>query len=57
MLIDPMRFGLHETRAIWSPKHFTPKPDVVALLYNTSERIHAHKREVAPSDIQQQLQH
>lgn len=57
MVVDPLRFGLHEARAAWPLKHFTPKPDLVILLYDTPERIHARKPELAPSDIQQQLQH
>jgi len=55
MMVDPVRFGLSSaigTGLLW---RFTPKPDMVILLYDDPERIHKRKPELSIAEIDRQL--
>lgn len=54
MVVDPLRYGLSSargTRLLW---RFIPKPDLVILLYDDPERIHARKPELPVEEIARQ---
>lgn len=54
MAVDPLRYGLSSawgTRLLWK---LIPKPDLVILLYDTPERIHARKPELTKSEMKTQ---
>ena len=55
MAIDPIRYGLSSTRGTRLLWRLIPKPDLVVLLYDDPERIHARKPELPKEEIDQQL--
>ncbi len=54
MVVDPLRYGLSSargTRLLW---RLIPKPDLVILLYDDPQRIHARKPELPVDEIARQ---
>jgi hypothetical protein len=56
MVVDPVRYGLANSRGTRLFWRLIPKPDFVVLLFDESKRIHARKRELAAEEIDRQLQ-
>jgi thymidylate kinase len=55
MMVDPVRYGLGSTRGMMHIWRFLPKPDVVIVLRDEPERIHARKPELPVAEIRRQL--
>lgn len=56
MVVDPLRYGLSSTRGTRLFWKLIPKPDMVILLYDEPERIHARKPELPVEEIRSQLE-
>jgi len=55
MAVDPVRYGISSPRwprLLW---RVVPKPDLIILLYDAPDRIHARKRELSVQEIRRQL--
>lgn len=55
MAVDPVRFGLSSAKGTEWLWLLTPKPDMVILLYDESQRIYQRKPELPVEDIDRQL--
>jgi thymidylate kinase len=56
MRVDPLRYGLASTRGMMTLWRFLPKPDLIVLLRDDPERMHARKPELSVPEIRRQLE-
>jgi hypothetical protein len=54
MQVDPLRFGLPQTLLTRIAVRLLPTPDLVVLLTDTPDRIHARKGELSCGEIERQ---
>ena len=54
MLVDPVRFGLTSTAGVRCIRRIAPAPDVVVLLHDDPDEIHARKGELDVREIARQ---
>jgi hypothetical protein len=55
MLVDPVRYGLGSTAGMMGVYRMLPRPDLVVVLRDEPERMHARKPELGVAEIRRQL--
>ena len=55
MVVKPLPYGLRSTKGTRLFSRLVPKPDLVILLYDEPDRIHARNPELAREEIERQL--
>ena len=56
MLVDPVRYGLGSTSGMMSLWRMLPKPDLIIVLRDDPERVHARKPELGVAEVHRQLE-